>query len=98
MQRVIEDESGTARRAIVEGLTICGKTGTVQNKGDLDHSVFMAFAPRENPQIALSVYVEYSGHGGTWAAPIAGLLIERYLTDTVKYQYRLNRVLEFDVE
>ena len=98
MQRVIEDESGTARRAMVEGLTICGKTGTVQNKGDLDHSAFMAFAPRENPQIALSVYVEYSGHGGTWAAPIAGLLIEQYLTDTVKYQSRLNRVLEFDVE
>lgn len=98
MQKVIEDESGTARRAMVEGLTICGKTGTVQNKGELDHSAFMAFAPRENPQIALSVYVEYSGHGGTWAAPIAGLLIEQYLTDTVKYKYRLNRVLEFDVE
>ena len=98
MQRVIEDESGTAKRGMVEGLTICGKTGTVQNKGNLDHSAFMAFAPRENPQIALSVYVEYSGHGGTWAAPIAGLLIEQYLTDTVKYQYRLNRVLEFDVE
>ncbi len=98
MQLVIEDMSGTARRAFVEGVTICGKTGTVQNKGDLDHSAFMAFAPRKNPQIALSVYVEHSGHGGTWAAPIAGLLIEKYLTDTVRYQYRLNRILEFDVE
>lgn len=98
MQLVIEDESGTARKALVEGVTICGKTGTVQNKGELDHSAFMAFAPRENPQIALSVYVEHSGHGGTWAAPIAGLLIEKYLTDTVRYQYRLNRILEFEVE
>jgi penicillin-binding protein 2 len=98
MQLVIEDVSGTARRALVEGVTICGKTGTVQNKGDRDHSAFMAFAPRENPQIALSVYVEHSGHGGTWSAPIAGLLIEKYLTDTIKYQYRLDRILEFDVE
>ena len=98
MQLVVEDESGTARRARVEGIEICGKTGTVQNPGEEDHSAFMAFAPRENPQIALSVYVEYSGHGGTWAAPIAGLLIEKYLNDTITYNYRLDRVLEFNVE
>ena len=98
MQLVVEDESGTARRARVEGIEICGKTGTVQNPGAEDHSAFMAFAPRENPQIALSVYVEYSGHGGTWAAPIAGLLIEKYLNDTITYNHRLDRVLEFDVE
>ncbi len=98
MQLVIEDETGTARRAQVDGITICGKTGTVQNDNDLDHSVFIAFAPRENPQIALSVYVEHSGHGGTWSAPIAGLVIEKYLTDTIKNEYRLNRVLEFDLE
>ena len=98
MQLVIEDETGTARRTQVDGITICGKTGTVQNDNDLDHSVFIAFAPRENPQIALSVYVEHSGHGGTWSAPIAGLVIEKYLTDTIKNEYRLNRVLEFDLE
>ena len=98
MQLVVEDESGTARRARVEDIEICGKTGTVQNPGAEDHSAFMAFAPRENPQIALSVYVEYSGHGGTWAAPIAGLLIEKYLNDTITYNHRLDRVLEFDVE
>ncbi|MBM55468.1 MAG: peptidoglycan glycosyltransferase [Euryarchaeota archaeon] len=98
MQLVIEDETGTARRARVEGIEICGKTGTVQNKGDLDHSAFIAFAPRENPKIALSVYVEYSGHGGTWSAPIAGLLIEKYLTDSIKYKHRLDRVLTFEVD
>ena len=98
MQLVIEDESGTARRARVEGIKICGKTGTVQNTGELDHSAFIAFAPRENPKIALSVYVEYSGHGGTWSAPIAGLMIEKYLTDTIKYNHRLERILEFEVD
>lgn len=95
MQNVIEDSHGTASRAKVEGLTICGKTGTVQN-GDLeDHSAFIAFAPREKPQIALSVYVEYAGSGGSWAAPIAGLLIEKYLTDSVRYKERENRIIEF---
>ncbi len=98
MQLVVEDESGTARRARVEGVEIFGKTGTVQNPGAEDHSAFMAFAPRENPQIALSVYVEYSGHGGAWAAPIAGLLIEKYLNDTITYKDRLDRVLEFNLE
>ena len=95
MQNVIEDLHGTARRAKVDGISICGKTGTVQN-GDLeDHSVFMAFAPRDNPQIAISVYVEYAGSGGSWAAPIAGLLIEKYLTDTVTYSLREKRILDF---
>ena len=95
MQNVIEDLHGTATRAKVDGISICGKTGTVQN-GDLeDHSVFMAFAPRDNPQIAISVYVEYAGAGGSWAAPIAGLLIEKYLTDTVIYSLREQRILDF---
>ena len=95
MQNVIEDLHGTARRAKVDGISICGKTGTVQN-GDLeDHSVFMAFAPRDNPQIAISVYVEYAGSGGSWAAPVAGLLIEKYLTDTVTYSLREKRILDF---
>jgi penicillin-binding protein 2 len=99
MQLVIEDDGGTGRRARVEGITICGKTGTVQNPNGLeDHSVFMAFAPRENPQIAISVYVEHAGHGGTWAAPIAGLLIEEYLTDTISNKWRLDRILNWTAE
>jgi penicillin-binding protein 2 len=59
---------------------VCGKTGTVQNgKGKKNHSVFIAFAPMENPKIALAVFVENSGAGGEWAAPIAGLMLEKYL-------------------
>ncbi|MFN3917360.1 MAG: peptidoglycan D,D-transpeptidase FtsI family protein [Flavobacteriales bacterium] len=70
---------GTGRRAQVEGITVCGKTGTVQNNKYNDHSVFIAFAPREDPKIAVAVYVEYGTWGGTWAAPIASLIIEKYL-------------------
>ncbi len=74
-------QSGTARRAQIDSITICGKTGTVQNANDTinDHSVFIAFAPKDNPQIAIAVYVEYGTWGGTWAAPIASLMVEKYL-------------------
>ena len=95
MQKVIEDPNGTGNLAQIDGMTICGKTGTVQNKGKEDHSVFIAFAPRDNPKIALSVYVEYAGAGGAWAAPIAGLIIEKYLTDTVSNTLREERTLAF---
>ncbi len=64
-------------------IAICGKTGTAQNPHGKDHSVFIAFAPKENPKIAIAVYVENSGFGGTWAAPIASLMIEKYLTDSI---------------
>lgn len=94
MQDVIEDPSGTGKRAYTAGIDICGKTGTVQNGDRADHSVFMAFAPRENPQIALSVYVEHAGAGGDWAAPIAGLLIERYLKGEVNSHSRETRILD----
>ena len=77
MQRVVE--YGTGRRARLEGINVCGKTGSVENKDRPEHAVFIACAPREAPRIALSVYVEYSGEGGMIAAPIAGLLIEKYL-------------------
>ena len=81
---VVHVGGGTARRARVDGLDICGKTGTAENYGD-DHSVFIAFAPKNNPKIALAVYVENAqGGGGSWAAPIAGLIIERYLNGEVK--------------
>ncbi|MEO1655404.1 MAG: penicillin-binding transpeptidase domain-containing protein, partial [Bacteroidota bacterium] len=65
--------------AVVDSLEICGKTGTAQNPHGEDHSVFIAFAPKDNPQIAISVHVENAGFGGAWAAPIAALMIERYL-------------------
>lgn len=70
---------GTARSAGIDSLIVCGKTGTVQNPHGDDHSVFMAFAPRENPQIAIAVYVENGIWGATYAAPIAGLIMEKYL-------------------
>jgi penicillin-binding protein 2 len=74
----------TARIAKIQGIQVCGKTGTAENPHGEDHSIFIAFAPKDNPQIALAVYVENEGFGGTWAAPIASLLIEKYLTDEVK--------------
>ncbi len=74
---------GTARVAKVEGVEICGKTGTVQNKDTFDHSAFMCFAPKEAPKIALSVYVENAGWGGGVAAAISGLLVEKYVKGEV---------------
>lgn len=77
-------EAGTGQGAKVENITVAGKTGTVQVPGGQeDHSVFVAFAPVENPQISLIVYVENGVWGGRYAAPIAGLLIEKYLNDTI---------------
>ena len=71
--------NGTARSAQIDSISLCGKTGTVENKSFNDHSVFIGFAPKENPQIAIAVYVEYGTWGGTWAAPIASVMIEQYL-------------------
>lgn len=78
MQRVVE--SGTGQyRAKLKDIVVCGKTGTVQNDPLPDHSVFIAFAPKENPKIAVSVYVENAGQGARAAASIASLMIEKYL-------------------
>ncbi len=75
---------GTAPRAFIPGINLCGKTGTAQNPQGEDHSVFMAFAPKENPRIAIAVYVENAGWGGRAAASIASLMIEKYLTGEIK--------------
>ena len=74
---------GTASIAAVEGLDICGKTGTAQNPRGADNSVFICFAPMDNPKIAVAAYVENAGFGATWSAPIASLLVEKYLTGTI---------------
>ena len=76
-------ENGTAYWIKHPDITICGKTGTAQNPHGEDHSAFIAFAPKDNPKIAIAVYVENGGYGSTWAAPIAALMIEKYLTDTI---------------
>jgi len=75
--------AGTARIAYVEGLDICGKTGTSQNPHGKDHSVFFGFAPKNNPKIAIAVFVENAGWGGDWAAPISSLVMEKYLNKSV---------------
>ena len=70
-------EQGTAT-SIKTSYPICGKTGTIENPGE-DHSAFIAFAPMNNPKIAIAVYIEHGGFGADLAAPIAGLIIEQYL-------------------
>jgi penicillin-binding protein 2 len=93
VQQAMEDvvESGTAIGAKIEGITVCAKTGTAENKalvnGEVmkmqNHSMFVAFAPRYNPRIAIAVAIENAGFGATWAAPIASLCMEKYLKDSV---------------
>lgn len=94
MYRGVNKQGGTARRARIDSIDVCGKTGTVQNDPWPDHSVFIAFAPKENPKIAIAVYVEYSDYGGTWAAPISSLMMERYLTSEVKRPKKEQRVFD----
>ncbi len=91
--------SGTARVAQIEGITVCGKTGTAQNPHGKDHSIFIAFAPKDHPKIAISVYVENAGFGATYAAPIASLLIEKYLKREIdpKRKYLEDRLLSVDL-
>ena len=72
-------ESGTARASRLEGLPMAGKTGTAENPHGQDHSIFMAFAPVDNPKIALAIIVENGYWGSRWAAPIASLMMEQYI-------------------
>ena len=71
--------NGTGRTARIDSIEVCGKTGTVENKNFNDHSVFISFAPMNEPKIAVAVYVEYGTWGSKWAAPIAGLMMEKYI-------------------
>jgi penicillin-binding protein 2 len=81
MQKVVE--AGTARIAKFREQIVCGKTGTAQNPHGKDHSLFVGFAPRENPRIAIAVMVENAGFGATWAAPIASLMMEKFMFDSI---------------
>lgn len=99
MHQVVE--RGTARIAKIKGIEVCGKTGTVENfmkikgvKTQLtDHSIFIAFAPKDDPKIAIAVYVENGYWGARWAAPIASLMIEKYLNGNVKRKWLEDRML-----
>lgn len=92
---------GTCRSANTPLYELCGKTGTAQNNGK-DHSVFMGFAPLENPKIAIAVYVENGGFGATYGVPIGALLIEKYLTDSLSTESQIKadmyseRVISYD--
>ena len=89
--------AGTSTRAAVAGLDICGKTGTAQNPHGRDHSTFLSFAPKDDPKIAISVYVENGGFGATIALPIASLLIEKYLTDTITRPHMIDQVKQMKI-
>ncbi|HTL80538.1 MAG TPA: penicillin-binding transpeptidase domain-containing protein [Bacteroidia bacterium] len=76
-------KAGTARASAIPGIEMCGKTGTAQNPHGDDHSVFVCFAPRDHPKIAVAILVENAGWGAQWAAPIASLIVEKYLTGKI---------------
>jgi penicillin-binding protein 2 len=90
-------EAGTATLAKMDSISICGKTGTAQNPHGKHHSIFVAFAPKENPKIAISVVVENAGQGAWWAAPIASLMIEKYLNRVVKRKEIEQKMSEGDL-
>jgi len=83
MELAVHEAGGTSQIARSTKFIVCGKTGTAENPHGEDHSVFMAFAPKDNPKIAIAVYVEHGKWGATYAAPIASLMIEKYLTDSI---------------
>ena len=90
---VVNHKNGTGKLARLDGVDVFGKTGTAQNPHGKDHSIFIAFAPKNNPKIAIAVYVENGGWGSTWAAPIAGLMIQKY-TKTLINENLENFILE----
>jgi penicillin-binding protein 2 len=94
MNQVIE--MGSGRRAFIRDIDLGGKTSTVQNPHGEDHSGFMAFAPLDTPKIAIAVYVENAGWGGRAAASIGGLVIEKYLRDTISSPWLESYVLKGD--
>ena len=86
---------GTAFSARIPGLDVCGKTGTAQNPHGKDNSVFICFAPKDNPKIAVAAYVENAGFGATWALPVASLMLEKYLNGEIspERQYLEDRMM-----
>ncbi len=97
MYDAVHKEGGTAQVADVAGLDICGKTGTAENPQGADHSTFMSFAPRNNPKIAVSVYIEHGRFGSTAAAPIASILIEKYLTGEVSREWLVDHIESMEI-
>lgn len=90
--------SGTGAGSRIDSIKMCGKTGTAQNPHGKDHSLFIAFAPKDNPKIAICVVVENAGFGATWAAPIASLMIEKYLKGSIRRTDLEARILNTEVK
>ena len=92
-------EGSTGRSSAIKDIRVCGKTGTVQNPHGDDHSVYVAFAPKDDPKIAIVVYVEKGVWGSRYAAPISGLMIEKYLKGEISEnkRYLEKRMLEADL-
>lgn len=94
MFQVVENPRGTAHWSRVKGIEICGKTGTAENSHGQDHSIFIAFAPKDNPKIAIAVFVENGYWGSRWAGPIATLMIEKYLNGETKRPLKEKKMFE----
>ncbi|HEU4718969.1 MAG TPA: penicillin-binding transpeptidase domain-containing protein [Bacteroidia bacterium] len=90
-------KAGTAAASQIPGVEMCGKTGTAQNPHGKDHSVFVCFAPRDHPKIAVAVVVENAGWGAQWAAPIASLIVEKYLKGNISRPDVEQRMLNGDL-
>ncbi|MGQ0826883.1 MAG: peptidoglycan D,D-transpeptidase FtsI family protein [Bacteroidota bacterium] len=90
-------ESGTAGALKIEGVPYCAKTGTAQNPHGKDHSVFVCFAPKDDPKIAIGILIENAGFGSTWAGPIARLMMEKYLTGKITRPDLEKRMIEGDL-
>jgi penicillin-binding protein 2 len=98
MEAAVNGSAGaTARVAALKDIIVCGKTGTAQNPHGKDHSVFIAFAPKDNPKIAIAVYVENAGFGATYAAPIASLMIEKYIKGEITNKPLETRMIELNL-
>ncbi len=97
MQRVYAGEHGTARWYAHDSIKMCGKTGTVQNPHGENHSVFIAFAPADDPEIAISVVVENGGYGSVFAAPIATLMMEKFILGEFEKPWYEKKILDTDL-
>ncbi|GGG90884.1 penicillin-binding protein 2 [Parapedobacter pyrenivorans] len=98
LSRAVNVPGGTGYSVRIADIEMCGKTGTAQNPHGADHAVFFAFAPRDNPKIAIAVVVENAGYGGVWAGPIASMLIEQYIKDTITLpKYIQDRIFNADL-
>lgn len=99
MEEAVSGGAGaTGGIAIIKDIIVCGKTGTAQNPHGDDHSVFVAFAPKDDPKIAIAVYVENAGFGSTYAAPVASLMIEKYIKGAITNKLLEQRMLELNLE